>query len=1514
MFGLQDFVSDFLSFIELREARLLSWGFYDVSLDIDELEELFEMEAPPELKERWAKLRHNWPDLSALCDDLAHSGLLYRPDSETFRSRFAEGVRLLARLRQMFQPKDWATGANLISDVRLHLEPRCYPKRDQSPEECWLEIESACRKTELQKAAFRALSADNRGRRYEGFSGFQRKAFRHILEQYSAKGVKGSVIAAGTGSGKTKAFYIPAFLGAITELDLENFTKIVAIYPRNVLLADQLREALSEAEKLRPVLLKSGLRPLTFGALLGDTPYQSWFKPDANGNYPSHIYGWKRVHNGFVVPFLKSPKTPSEDLVWRDTDRLAGRTCLYQASGVATEPDVPDNALSLTREQLMGTPPDVLFLSLEMLNREMGNPAWSRAFGMARGRLCPRLLLLDEVHSYEGLRGAQAAWVLRRWRHWSASRNLQMVGLSATLKDGPQHLSTVTGIPASSVVEFRPRRDELTAEGMEYNLLVKGDPASGASLLATSIQCGMLLARLLVPRYIPSSGGEGAIRGDWFHGRKVFGFTDNLDGLNRWFSDMVDADRNRRLARLRLHPRYRNPPLSLPAAELVQMDRQGQIWELPRRLGYNLSQPLMVSRCSSQDPGANAGSDLIIATSSLEVGYDDPEVGAVLHHKRPASLSSFIQRKGRAGRRRGVRPWTVVVLSDYGGDRWAFQQPERLFQPEIESIFLPVTNPFVLRVQATYFLVDWLGRKINTGSPFSYLRGPGPYYRATKEAVRILSDFLKQGPEWQKFHRDFASFFSLPLGRGGRSLSEMDVEAIFWNEPRPLLTSVVPTLLRKLEAGFTLGDPEKTGSIEDKGTKHPLPNFLPSATFAELGISESVLEFSGVEGKDPEIMSVAKVLSEACPGRVSKRFSVGLEEKGYWHHFSENLLSAVTAASVDELFPQSLFLETLDGMAVYQPQSVQLVPIPKNIVESSHASWLWRTVFRSMGSGLELPIFKDWKSECFFGKCQAHLHRDQSGLEVLRYAETCSFEIRQRKRDPVTGRFHLRSLADGDPVREAVGFRQQVDGIAVSLNPACLEKVPKIGPEDVSRFRAEYFLDLVRNSERFTDQPFMAEWLWRTSLAMLSATALSNACTLEKAQTMLQNGRRQAVERVLDLIFQVRSAGSEQDLDFRLKTKIIELWNDSSVCRHMGELEKCLWTDQGIGFIEWLRHRFAATLAQAFRTAAVSRLDEVSEDDLMIDLLWSDDGRVSIYLTEASSGGLGQIEMVVHELMQHPDRFHEAFRYALSYCPREYISKNLIQTLGYAVSDKSSSLHAAFGQVREVSGFRAQEAARDALRLELENSGMPGSRTLVVSILTRLLGYGTSEETDGMTHLLNKAIKRHSTRLGLSLDPRVFAYLCVNYPPARRRLARILENIGGTTPESGQIYAVLQHFLLAGCQDSCPECLDHPNRFNDFGRPSRTLAEIWLGRKTPTVSSDAEGWERSAISVLEKHGRVAVTADVSSIARVAKTIQAFLAEEMEVDYLLLPISITSVKRNGAEWRITLEVKESAYDQ
>ena len=1514
---MNDFVSEFLTFIERRESRLLSWGFYDVSFDVEELEKVFDAEAPTELRDAWNDWRHRWPDMASLCDEMEYVGLLFRPEPgvETYRSRFAEGVRLTARLRQMFQPKDWATGPNLVSDIRLHLEPRRYPKRDEHPRDCLRDLESIFTNRRLQGAVFEALSVDSSGRPYDGFAGFQRRAFKHILRQYARKGLGGSVVCAGTGSGKTKAFYIPAFLGIVAELHHSDpFTKVIAIYPRNVLLADQLREALSEADKVRPILQHFGLRPLTFGALLGNTPYQNWFRKDTSGKYICERYGWKRVANGFVVPFLKSPKEPGQDLVWRDADREAMRTCLYRSTGAASEPDIPDRTLILTREQLRSTPPDVLFLSLEMLNREMGNPEWSNTFGIRPGDLKPRLLLLDEVHAYEGMTGAQAAWVLRRWRFWGSCRNLHVVGLSATLKEAPKHLGLVVGIPTSSIKEFQPFHDELTIEGMEYNILVKGDPTSGTSLLATSIQCGMLLARLMTPRHQPSTGAGGAIRGDALFGRKVFGFTDNLDGLNRWYSDMVDAEQKRRLAKLRLHPEFRRPQQELPPAVLMQMQRQGQIWDLPRKLGHDLTQSLLITRCSSQDPGANAGSDIIVASSSLEVGYDDPEVGAILHHKRPTSLSSFIQRRGRGGRKRGVRPWTVVVLSDYGGDRWAFQQPERFFLPAIDSIFLPIINPYILRIQAAYFLVDWIGRRIGGRSPFAYLKPTDYSHFETRRAIRILEDFIEQGPEWKEFRRNFATLFSQPFGKGGRVLSEMELDAIIWNAPRPLLRSAVPTLLRKLQSNFTYADPEKDDLIEDRGTSHPLPGYLPSATFAELDISEVMLEFPGESAKEPEFMGISRALSEACPGRVSKRFSVGVKEKGYWHHFSEKLLDGIREAGVRDLFPQSLFLENIGGVDVYRPLSVALLARSQTVIESSNSFWKWQSAFRTIAGGLSLTVFRSGKFKRIFKDCRAYLHRDQSGIELLRYARSCDFEIRRNRRDPLSGRLDLRSEAQGVPVQEAVGFKQQVDGITLYLDPFSLEHPPEIPPDDALRFRVDYFLDLIKASDHLGGliNPFLAEWLWQTSLAMLTATALKNRCSLQDAQARLQSIRAEAARRVLDVIFQVRSGDEQDDSDTKLKQKLLALWSDSAICRHMTELETCLWTDPGQNYIEWLRRRFGATLAQAFRTGVVSRLSEVSEDDLMVDLEWQEDGGAIVYLTETNSGGFGQIEMAVRELMQNPDSFHEAFRYALTYCTRDYIADNLIRSVACVLKDKDCPLFDAFARVRTARGFQAQEAARDMLQSALEETGFPSSRSAVVSILTRLLQHGSSEQTDAMIHLQNKAIRKHSTRLGLNLDPRVFAYLCVNYPPAKRRLARLFVNIGGVEPEDGHIFAILQRFFVTACRDACPECLDQPNRFNDFGRPSRSLASLWLNLEVPVVSAESEGWVSAVLDTLIEHGQVQVLTSTTHIAEVAKNLQAFLAEELEIDYLLLPISIAGIKRDGTEWKITLQVKETGH--
>lgn len=119
--------------------------------------------------------------------------------------------------------------------------------------------------------------------------------------------------------------------------------------------------------------------------------------------------------------------------------------------------------------------------------------------------------------------------------------------------------------------------EDLIEEGMEYNLVVKGDPVAGTSLLATSIQSAMLLCRALDP--LPQGLSNGT------YGQRVFAFSDKLDVINRWYHSMYDAEFNKKLSQYRLPIEENMPPLELRR-------QQGQVWELSRRIGHDLGQAL----------------------------------------------------------------------------------------------------------------------------------------------------------------------------------------------------------------------------------------------------------------------------------------------------------------------------------------------------------------------------------------------------------------------------------------------------------------------------------------------------------------------------------------------------------------------------------------------------------------------------------------------------------------------------------------------------------------------------------------------------------------------------------------------------------------------------------------------------------------------------------------------------------------------------------------------------------
>ncbi|MHC2088758.1 protein DpdJ [Methylobacterium sp. CM6244] len=1549
------FVAEFLSFLERREARLLGWGFFDIAFDVADVETLLEDEGPDSLVAGWCELRAaSGMSMAGLLDDMAQEGLLYvlPEDVERFRTRFAEGVRLTARLRQLFRPGDWPTAPRLVSDVKLHLAPRRYPKRDQSIAVCWGDLAAGATSAALQSSLFDALGRDSAGRHYGGFAGFQRRAFVRILERYGRDGVTGAVVSAGTGSGKTKAVYVPAYLGiaADIERDPTPFTKIIAVYPRNVLLGDQLREAVAEAAKVAPVLAARGLRPISFGALTGDTPPAGAFGQTGS----LFLRNWERQGNAWRLPLLKSPRDGTVDLLWRDDDRAAGVTSLRAANDPHGGAHVADGVMRLTRDAICSHPPDVLMLSIEMLHRELGNPAYGGALGTSVDPArTPRLLLLDEIHTYEGLAGAQIPWVLRRWRAAVRPRALQVLGLSATLHDARGHLAAVASLAAAHVEEFRPEEhsnpqlSEFEIEGQEYNLAVKGNAASGTSLLTTSIQCGMLLSRLLTPRHLAlGSGGTGST----LYARKVFGFTDSLDGLNRWYADLSDAENNKHLARLRLPDPAAQANPAVRAAERLRRD-EGQIWDMPVALGHNLVRDARVDRCSSQDAGVNAGADIVLATSSLEVGYDDPEVGVVLHHKTPRSNASFIQRKGRAGRRRGTRPATVVVLSDYGADRWSFQNSERLFEPTLDRIALPVLNPHVMRVQATAFLLDWLGRRVGRREPFTYLRRRSSDLTAQARARALLNEILDGGPAFDRFRADLLSLARPMIAAvGPADRVEAVVDGVLWDEPRPVLRHAVPALLRKLEAEWTFAEPGRQG-MEDEGKTRPVPDYLPSASFAPLDGIEVVLRFPDHPNKDEETMSAARALFETCPCRVSKRFSVRKTELGYWLVASVNAVLAPRAAgggedvveAVAALYPESVLVGIVDGVPIYQPLAVDLRERPVEVSDSSNARWEWHSRLEQLGAGSSLPVFLDPSFSGALGPVTAHLHREGGGLRVLRWASSARFDITFRDGRACRGRLRLEDpgTSNAGGTAEAVGFEQTVDGIRIGLTPERLQAVPPLDGDATARLRPEFFLDILQDDDLIANRagPFMAGWLWQTSLAMLAATAVVQRCSLHEAQRRLHNRRPQAAARVLDRIFGGLPADDDDEAGgfaaapagapakARQRDRLLSLWSDPQVLARVEAAEVVLWQDPPQpSFDAWLGRRHLATVAQAVRAAALSLVPEIAEDDLVVDLATEpvvvgtgDAGafETAILLTETGPGGLGQIEAIVARMRAEPEAFEDAFRHALDHCPRETTAATLLHTLEAARRPRGglhpTAIATALGEVRRARGHAEAEDARTALTAALDHEGVEPTRNALVAIAGRLARPGSGKSTDAFAHGLNRAWRRHERALGTSIDPRVFAYLCLENRGLRRRLARFLRDLAGTTPVDHQLYAAARDMLLPGCEDSCPECLDGGHPFGGLARPSRDLTRRWLGLSVARVDVDAGfAWLERVRVLLRSEGRVLVQATRPLGAHAGRGLQMLLAEEVEREFVMAPVSLASVARTSEGWAILLRLRAAGH--
>jgi hypothetical protein len=1511
-------ILEFLGELETKEERLLAWGLTETEISTEEIQDY---------AQEFASSKSGLVTPEELIRVLVDRKVLFRfarADRFFFRTRCAETVRLLATLRQWLRGKDWRTAPTLVADYRLSLRRRTYPRRVIPAATFLGRLEADVKTTSLERDAMQALLGDRK------FAEFQYRSTRRLLLDVRQRASRGMIVCAGTGTGKTLAFYLPA-LTSILPLIEKNYcwTKLIAIYPRNELLKDQMSEVFSLSRNLDTLAIGKRGRKISIGCFYGDTPKEATTKSVEDKKWIKHSGG-----TGYVCPFLRCPRQNcGAPLIWKRTDLERGierLSCSDPNCGLVTEKD----EIVLTRKAMQTNPPDVLFTSTEMLNRMISDSRYGPVFGVG-AKAAPRLVLLDEIHTYSGSSGAQSALLLRRWQH-AAKAQAQFAGLSATLRDAVKFFAQLTGIPEHRITHVAPGLDspeeEMTEEGMEYRIALRGDPVSETATLSTTVQAAMLMRRILDPRDRMPSGGA--------FGRRVFAFCDDLDIVNRLYNILLDAegwDRRGRAVRIPLAAlRTRQNP------QETQRFLNGQSWRLCEEIGHEagLGRRLQVTRTSSQDPGVDAESDIVVATASLEVGYNDPEVGVVLQHKAPRDMASFLQRRGRAGRQRGMRPWTVVVLSDYGRDRTAYQAYDALFDPDLQPRYLPVSNRYVLRMQAVFALMDWFGAQIREtpgikrGDVWIDFAQPGKgdfkdYRRPRQLAEVAIAERLLDGD--MQLTASLETWLEKAL-----KITRDEVSVLMWEPPRALMTEVLPTLARRLSTNWNrvpLGPNDSTEDYVWNG--NPLPDFAPPNLFTDLNLPEVrvIVRQSAGAPEKPHSEPVLRAMQILAPGKVTRRFAT---ERGMVCHWipPRDLTPGQQFLELEAICSEFQDLGDVvseeDGQLVFRRciRPIEMKPqiVPQRVGSTSNAMLDWRSQIFAVGQGRPMDVHPSSIWAPWLPEIRCYIHNQHSHAMVRRFAIGSDVDL---KGQGIACSIRL-DFCESDRRPAAMGISQTVDGIRFRVR---LPDDFRLDAGDLNRtkiraYRAAYFRHRVLSSVNLGPDinRFTRERLCDVYLATLLAHALENGYPLARSNDIIQNTPQGRAEpsNALDVMFQTLDADvddeDEEDSDQngkqlgRMHKRLLALLADDGIFRVLGAEAEVLWGEPGQDWHAWAKERLLSTIGRALLEASNRLCPQFDGKDLLLDLDCGPatagvsaplDGEEFIWISEATMGGAGAIEELFRQYTLNPKRFFELALAALDPSDFEEVDaalRGFIKTLS-----QDSEAREIIDQARQSNGLEEKNQAAIRLRRMLVDRGFIPHHALLTAMQSRLLRPGSTPASDDLLRLLVNLLEGWENLLEIEMDIRVFAYVASNEPSVREAFAREPEFAEGQASwRASVIYSLMWPHGNAIRSRS----LYYYNPFAEQAPPDASLLQDLLLIPSEAIRVIDPDWKAKVTERLNRGGTTRLIADLGDRERMAAVLLELAVNPIEVGALLLYPSVGRLRQDGSRMEVTVHLKES----
>ena len=1308
---------------EQHEIELLSWGDTEGFFNKEDVDQII-----TKILRQFAKQDYHYT-LDEIFDELSQRAMLIEvphPDkaktnSGLYRTRMAESVHLFKQQRQLFWGKKLEESKTLVSDFRFVRRPRSYPRRD---------IEPTKLKQQLSQTEFNRFIPILEPLLNENFklSGFQERSLRRILEEYQKQinpsnekphNISGSIVCAGTGSGKTMSFYLPGLTALVDHLsnNIKPGVRILAIYPRRELLKDQFYETWRQCRDLDAYTQKKIGRKLRIGALFGDTPFSTQkVKEDVAKKNKSENLNFDLLH-------CTKPKCLGK-MQWRFSDMEQGLEQLCCSQCYTT---VGKDEILLTREAQQNIPPDILFTTTEMLNQQLVNSNYQHLYGIGDEFQKPIMVLMDEVHTYEGTTGAQTAYLLRRWLKMSKAKP-HFVGLSATLSDAANFFATLIGVHNNQVVLLEPRYDEMVDEGAEYILLLRGDPVSQTALLSTTIQTSMLTRRILDNKQKKSCGVWGS---------KTFIFTDDLDVNNRMYHALLDAEGWKlRYGKLEPNLDKKGRPLAairanhdLPEIKKRKQISFGQDWRIANAIGHTLAEDerAQVGRTSSQDGGVDSQAEVVVATASLEVGFNDPEVGAVIQHKAPRGVASFLQRKGRAGRSRDMRPWLIVVLSEFGRDRYMFQRYEELINPQVKRRSLPLDNRHIQKMQAAMTLLDWLSLGLK-GSIWTIFKKPQSKYNSA-----ILLNILRKVESLLDDQRTFEKFKWYL--KDALKVDDQVLEQLLWESPRSLMLSVIPSILRQIKTNWRINNVEWSGIPHGRS---PLPEFIPEALFADLNVPEVAIRLARGNSPKWENLGFYQGMREFAPGRLSKRYAIQMNSCDWLIPANFNPKTAFDGNypfEMSEAFGEDIYDEgTVDGaknsLHIYRPKEIhtQVLDFKFNLKDKSNAAVQWQARFRDESSRNEQPPKGLWSQ--YLTEIKFCLHKNAAPVEVTRYSEETHATIELQSGD----QRRINFVWQKDGLNVAIGAKQWVDGICFSFKIENQDVQQVLKEQHVLKsMRILLFKQRINQCKSIKGNQFKANWVYECYMAALAMqlpefTGTSASDLVHQAVNHLCSLKGQQILQQVPLSL-FHSDVENDNTEQILQKELIQLFESSQMMEELTFAARALWQEiaELNDLISLTQEVIENTLAAACSQTLFTLLNDADERAILVDIERVDHC-VHIWITEAEQGGCGIIASLVDLYVEDPRRVLNVFMRQVCEGEHEQIDDQLHQLL--LKLQESSELKQHFHYVRAAGDHQQRKEANLALQEFLLKEGFILHQSFLNLLYSRILRPGSHQDTD----------------------------------------------------------------------------------------------------------------------------------------------------------------------------------------